>query len=975
VGREFMAGLFERSIARLINGFIWIGTQDGLLRFDGVGFSTWSSISHQPLPSAVIYSLLSSSDGSLWVGTDRGVIRVQHGSQKDFPGESGSEVVSMAEDSRHRVWVLYAKALERPLCEIEKDRQLCFGREAKVPDEQGWSLLPDDADGLWIGTSTSVHRWSPGSDSSFPVQGLEFNEHVEGVMALTTDRSGSVLAGVAKAGLGRGLERLTGGKWSSVSLPGKDSSSLQVSSLLYDRNSVLWIGTVGDGLYRLHDGRIDHYSTGDGLSGAFVGGFLQDREGSIWAFTNAGIDQFRDLAVVSVTNRPGLPAKEIDSVTTTRDGSLWVGGVETLVKLAPGSRDFSSEANDLRNIQVTTVFEDAEQGMWVGTDDKLNVLDHGHLLGLSMEDGAPVGMVGSMTEDRQHNIWAVSLGPPRQVLRIDPVARTARAVAGLPAARKVAADSQQGVWLGLLNGDLGLYRGNRLESFHVPHEDRLSRIYQLTTESDGSVLASTGFGLLGWKSGSASLLSSRNGLPCDQVFASVTDREGHLWLYMQCGLLKIEKTEFSHWWTNPTSQVHPRFFDSADGARPAPAPFSGAARTSDGRLWFANDDVIQAVDPSDLADNKLVPPVFVESLVADGRYYPLTGAVNVPPLSHAFVISYTAPSFVSPQQVRFRYKLEGFDESWNEAGPRRQAFYSQLPPGRYRFHVSAANNTGIWNETGASFDLLVAPALYQTLWVKVLGTILLVGLAWIVFRRRVHEAAARMQMRDAARLAERERIARQIHDTFLQSVQAFLYRLATVREQIADNQQPQAVLDELVQLSSSVANEVRGGIHGLRELPVHVTGIAEALAALGRDLVAHRPIELHVSVIGGVRPLASDAYENISAIGQEAIRNAVLHADASVIKVELSYSRTSLRLLVRDNGRGIDRRVLKYGREGHWGLRGIRERARVIRSRLKIISNPRSGTELRVLVPAEVAFALPTRHWFSRRRGTPLASP
>lgn len=963
------------SVAQTSDGFIWIGTEGGLLRFDGVEFSTWPPAGHQALSSSVIYSLLSSPDGSLWAGTDRGVTRIHRGSEKDFPGESGSEVVYMTQDSHHRIWVLYAHAPERPLCEIEGERQRCFGPEAKVPEEQGWSLFADETDTIWIGTSTSLHRWSPGSVSSFPIHGLESNGHVEGVMAIASDRRGSLVVGVAKAGPGRGLERLTEGKWSAASLPGIESASLHVISLLYDRDGALWIGTAADGIYRLHDGRVDRYSTGDGLSGPYVGGFLQDREGSVWAFTNDGVDQFRDLPVVSLTNRLDFQSKEVDSVTTTQDGSLWVGGVETLSALAPGSREFVSKADVSQNIQVTTLFEDAERRMWVGTDDKLSTLDRGRFSELSMEDGAPVGMVVSMAEDRQHNLWAISLGPPRRVLQIDPLRRTARAMPGLPAASKLAGDPQQGIWLGLLNGDLIRYRGEQLETFHVAHDSRLSRIRQLVTASDSSVLASTGYGLLGWKSGRVALMSTRNGLPCDELFASVADREGNLWLYMRCGVVEIEKSDVSHWWTDPAALVHPRLFDSVDGARADAAPFSGAARTPDGRLWFANDDVVQMVDPYHLAENELIPPVYVESLVADGRFYPVSGSVTVPPLTHAYTIGYTAPSFIAPQKVRFRYQLEGFDKSWNDAGTRRQAFYSQLPPGRYRFHVSASNNSGVWNETGTSFDLVVAPALYQALWVRALGSLVLAGLVWAIFRRRVHEAAVRMQMRDAARLAERERIARQIHDTFLQSVQAFLFRLSTVKDQVTDNQRSQVVLEDLMHLTSSVADEVRGGIHGLRELPVNINGIAEALATLGRDLVAHRPIELDVAVVGSVRPLASDAYENVCAIGQEAIRNAVLHADASAIQVELRYSRASLRLLVRDNGRGIDRRLLKYGREGHWGLRGMRERARVIRSKFKIVSSPSSGTELKVLVPAEVAFGSPIGRWFARRRSTLSRAP
>ena len=306
-------------------------------------------------------------------------------------------------------------------------------------------------------------------------------------------------------------------------------------------------------------------------------------------------------------------------------------------------------------------------------------------------------------------------------------------IAALPPASKVASDPAGGIWLGLLNGDIARYRDGRLETFHAEHAGLTSRVKQLVTQDDGSVLASTAFGLLGWRDGRTAVLSTRNGLPCNELYATIFDSQGDLWLYMQCGLVRIRAAELRRWWGDPTLKVHATVFDGLDGAQGQVAPFGGATRTPDGRLWFANSDVLQMIDPV-LADLKRpAPPVYVESLVADGRDFPLPGAVVVPSLTHDLQIDYTAPSFITPQKVLFRYKLEGFDRDWNNAGARRQAFYTQLPPGKYRFRVSASNSDGVWNPTGASLDFAVAPAYYQTLGFRILSALCVALLVWLIF--------------------------------------------------------------------------------------------------------------------------------------------------------------------------------------------------------------------------------------------------
>jgi signal transduction histidine kinase/ligand-binding sensor domain-containing protein len=958
------------TIVQTRDGFLWIGTENGLLRFDGVTLTEWPVAPNEGLPSRAIYTLLGSSDGSLWIGTDKGVSRLKDGRFTGYLTGADTDVVSIVEDSKHDIWVVFAREGTRgPLCVIKRETTQCFGGDAAVPNENQWTAL-FEGDDLWIGTSTSVVRWSPGHAVTYPVRGLETNSHVEGVMALGRDAQGSLLVGTAKAGVGRGLQRLQDGHFSPLILPGFDSSSLQITSLLVDREGSTWLGT-SNGIYRIRDSRVDHYSTVDGLSGDSVFGLFQDAEGSLWAVTPSGIDYFHDMPVVSIAPRRDLPSREVDGVSSTHDGTLIVGGVETLSALAPGALEFKAQLAPLNNVQVTTTFEDDQLRRWVGTDNKLNLFKDGHLAPITMQDGQAVGMIKSMAQDAHHTIWAVSL-EPRRVLRIDADRHTALEVPGLPAASKLASDSVGGLWLGLTDGDIAYYRDEKLSTYHAKHEGSTSQVFQLSVAPDDSVLASTGFGLFGVKAGRPGQMSVLNGLPCNEVFATIFDLSGNLWMYMRCGLLRIEKAELENWWITPSMQVHSKMYDSWDGARANRAPFGGAAGTPDGRLWFANVDTLQMFDTRGNEATQPSPPVYIEEVTADGHRFSMVDPVRIPPLTHTVTFKYTAPSFSAPQRLLFRYKLEGFDKQWNVVGTRREAIYTQLPPGTYRLLVAASNSEGVWNSPNASVGLVVDPALYQRLWVRVMFVCALIILGWLIFKSRVRAAATRMSVRHAARLAERERVARQIHDTFLQSVQAFLLHLSVVKDQSRLDRSIQPVLDNLFRLSDNVGEEVRSGIEQLRELPSHVTGIAEAISMLGQTLVLPKAIEFSLTTRGKVRPLASDAYENIFAIAQEAIRNAVLHAQARLIEVELRYSRFGLALQVKDDGKGIEARFVKLGREGHWGLRGMRERARVIRGRLRLKTPRGNGTEIILTVPADVAFGIALRRFFLRGglRGT-----
>jgi signal transduction histidine kinase len=548
---------------------------------------------------------------------------------------------------------------------------------------------------------------------------------------------------------------------------------------------------------------------------------------------------------------------------------------------------------------------------------------------------------------------------------------------GMPAARRVAADPKNGLWLGLLSGDLARYRQGHLEVFSYPHQGGNPQITQLTVSPGGMVLGATQSGLVAWKNGKKQTLTVRNGLPCDNVFSHVLDSHGSLWLSTECGLVEITDTELHRWWQEPKAKLRTRVLDTFDGVQPGYAYFNGAARTPDGRLWFVQYTALQVIDPSRMKINRIAPPVQIEELLADRKSYSIHQQVRLPPLTRNLEIDYTGLSFAVPQKVRFRYRLEDHDADWQEPGIRRQAFYSDLPPGHYRFRVIACNNEGIWNEEGATLPFSIAPAWFQTNWFRVSCVAASFLLLWALYQIRLHQLAMEFNTKAEASVAERTRIARELHDTLLQSLHGLMFRFQAARNMLPRRaEEAMETLDAAITRTEQAIAESRDAIKDLRAVPPAQSDLAESLTAMGQELVRshkdnHGSPVFSVTVEGQQRPLSSMIQGEARRIAHEVLTNAFRHAEAHAIEAEIRYGRHSLRLRFRDDGRGIDPEILKVGgRPGHWGLPGIRERAQRIGAKLDFWSEAGAGTEVQVTVPAAVAYERSrerTRFGFIRR--------
>ena len=455
----------------------------------------------------------------------------------------------------------------------------------------------------------------------------------------------------------------------------------------------------------------------------------------------------------------------------------------------------------------------------------------------------------------------------------------------------------------------------------------------LRLDRDGAVWAATqNGGVSRIKDGRITTLTTRNGLPCDRIHWTTEEDDRSLWLYTACGLLRIPHSQVDAWMSDPARRVEPTLWDATDGALPWVSPSSFGptfAEAADGKLWFVTREDIGVVDPPHLALNKIAPPVHVEKVVADGKTYwqNLPGAaasnVRLPARTHDVEIDYTALSLAAPEKIHFKYKLEGQDHDWREAGQSdRHAHYTNLAPGPYRFRVIASNNSGVWNEQGDALEFSIAPAYYQTNWFRALCAVLVLVLVWAIYQFRVRQLHREFALTLEARVGERTSIARDLHDTLLQSFQGLMLRFEIVSQLLPDRPiEAKKKLESAMKQAADAITEGRDAVQGLRASTVQTNDLARAINTLGEELATDPANDgspaFRVTVEGEPRDLHPILRDEIYRIAAEAMRNAFHHAQARQIEVEIRYDDQQFRLRVRDDGKGIDPAVLSgQGREG-----------------------------------------------------------
>jgi signal transduction histidine kinase/ligand-binding sensor domain-containing protein len=954
-------------ITQTSDGYIWIAV-NGLLRFDGVTLTPVLPQKSFPTDAGINW-LLGGRDGSLWMGTYRGLYRLKDGEAFSTPITRGG-VESILEDRDGAIWVTRTRVrgIEGSLCRIVGNDAKCYAKDKSDgnPASFATSLAEDSSGDIWFGCQMLCRR--NGSSISHYMQEQMDHPSGDGVVALAAGAAGSVWVAMDGVAPELGVRHYSNGSFISYVVPGFDGATIRAATLLLDRNQTLWVGTESQGLYHIHDGHADHYGAAQGLTGERVNSIYEDREGNLWITTDKGVDLFRDIPVLSFSSTEGLNGgSEVSAVIARKDNSLWVGLKGALALIRPDSVSLITMA-DGRPIQdVYAMFGDHLDQVWLGINTTVMVYQLGRFFEITGQDGSRldrIGKVFSFSEDVDGNIWAIAYDDPKHIthllrIRDRRVQEDIDLSSLVPHAHFLGADPAGGIWIGTGDGKLAHCQDGVATTVSNGRSGASTvMMFSFSVDSAGIIWAGTSEGLYRWDHGTLSVMDSHNGLPCAGITAALKDDSGSLWLDARCGYMRIPAADLANWTAHPEAKVTMTTLAALDGADPgwnAERIQPSAARTPDGRLWFVGLSSLQMIDPGRSYKNPTPPPVHVEGLVADGKSYSLASPIILPPLSRDIHIDYTALSFVMQQRMGFRYILEGRDKDWQDPGLRRQAFYSDLRPGRYRFRVIASNNDGVWNKTGAMLDFKVAAAWYQTLWFRSLCIVAAVLLLWAIYRLRVRQIAGSMKARFDERLAERTRIARDLHDTFLQTIQGSKLVADDALSTPTDLPRMRQAVEKLSAWLGRATDEGRAVLNSLRTSTTEVNDLAGGFRRALDECQIHSSMEVSLQLWGQIQEMHPIVRDEVYRIGYEAIRNACVHSHATQLRVELSYGQ-DLSVRICDNGVGIDPDIVNRGKPGHFGLQSMRERAERIMGKFSIESTAGFGTAITLAVPGGIIY-------------------
>lgn len=938
------------ALTQTVDGAVWIGTESGLFRFDGVTFSRWSPPAGGRFPIEYVQALAPGRDGSLWIGTLDGLAHLKDGRVTYYSTRQSSidpAISAILLDRHNMIWVAKAGFRSGGLCRVETDVLHCFDSAQGLPNRAIFSLLEDRLGNLWFGGVGGLYRWNGDTAQIYPLE-----DSTTTISSIAQVENNEI---VAANGV-HPLKHVIGRRLEDYGIqPG--SRGVEIRVLLSDTDGALWLGTSGQGLLHVYQGHVDRYDHADGLSSDTVLVLFEDREHNIWIGTDRGIDRFRALPVVTLSTREGLSGDTAGSVFASKDGSVWVGTGAGLNRVRDRSVTVYSNRDGLPSNGIQTILEDHSGGLWVGTTAGLAYSSNSRFRPVDLPDGAKIRSLAAGAEEPDGVVWLSDVEHGLIQLRDGHIEKVLpwslfenKQGYALLGDRK-----GQGLWMGFRQGGIAYYTADKITR-RYSGSDGLApgTITDLHLDKTGALWIAAEGGLSRLRDGRILTLTTANGLGCDRVHTVIEDDDEALWLNTACGLIRIARGDLSAWIGNPRGRVNAKLFGPADGmrVRTALGGYSRrSAKSTDGRLWFPVLDAVAVVDPRHLPENRVAPPVQIEQLIVDRKPYAIHPGLMLPPLTRDLQIDYTAFSFAAPEQVRFRYKLEGYDNDWSAATSLRQAQYTNLAPRRYQFRLLAANNDGVWNEVGASIDFGIRPTFYQTTWFKWSSFAAFGGLLWMAYRLRVRHVAAQISLRFEERLSERTRISRELHDTLLQNITGFALQLGGLSKTVTEPESAKERLVDLRRQAEEWLREARDSVWDLRAPVSEGQDFLESLRIVGQQLTAGNQVRFHIAVSGAGRETSIKVRKNLLRIVQEATRNAIQHGGARQIDVRISYlNPDEIRLQISDDGCGFN---LEEGSHklGHFGLTTMQERAERIGANLKITSAPGQGAEIEVVLP------------------------
>ncbi|MGH9943136.1 MAG: ligand-binding sensor domain-containing protein [Pyrinomonadaceae bacterium] len=948
-------GLPQNSVNAILqtrDGYLWFTTLDGLVRFDGVRFQIFDKSNTAGLNSNRFNSLYEDEQGDLWAGTDDGgLARYAGGTFATYDTRHGlphNLVMGIGGDGAGHLLVATMGGLARRQGEQFVAETATLGRryDANTHLSRNGTLWSPDARGL--------SRWQ---DTKLTSVALDNNLPGSGAYVLLEDREGGVWVGRGDSGGGGGgLERLEGGAW--VAFTVRDGKPEHAASAMYqDSRGRIWLGTAGGGLSRFEGGRFSEQLPARGGDSENVTCIYEDREGTIWLGTrNRGLLRLSEQHVKAYTTQDGLPSNNAYPIVEDRAGNVWVGTWRGgLSRIRGGVVTDYTAALGRAARNVSAIHEDRAGRLWIGSISRIGYLEGEAFTDLSERIGLSGTPVRVIRQDRAGAVW---IGTHKGLFKYSegkPTLYAARE--GLPDdnVTDILEDRQGRLWFAT-SGGLARLEGDQFISLTEREGLSSNRVRTLHETADGTLWIGTyDGGLNRLRDGRLTRYTTRDGLLNNGVFRILEDGQGNFWMSSNRGISRVSERQLDDFAAGRLNKLNPVAYGTQDGMLSAECNGNNQPagwRTRDGKLWFPTQGGVAVIDPERVSTNPLTPPVVIESCLLDREPVASLQPLRIEPGRENLEISYTGLSFIKPERVQFKYRLDGVDKDWIDAGPRRTAYYSYLPPGTYTFTVLAANSDGVWNTEGASLRVVVVPPFYRTWWFLALATLAVAGLAILIYEmrllqlKRAHAAQENFSRQlIASQEHERKRIAAELHDGLGQNLLVIKNRALLGLTAPGDVNSAVEQLDEISATASQAIEEVREIAHNLRPYQLDRLGLTKALEGIVRKVSASSPVKFSTEIdqIDGLFP--KEAEINLYRIVQESLNNVVKHSGATEARLTIKRDAGSVRVTVEDDGRGfrLNPTADEAARRG-FGLSGIAERARIIGGRQSVQSMPGQGT-------------------------------
>ena len=928
-------------------GYLWLATQTGLVRFDGVRFQDAEDIVPGAPPNLWARAVLDDQQGRLWVGSNEsGIYRLGPDGVNQYTTAQGlpsNTIQCLVAGHEGMVWVCTDNGLAR--MDISRGEPQIQAL-ADVSNENVRAACEDQSGKLWVGgDGPRVAIQSNGQFTFLALKGVPGSASVRALLCA---------GDTVWAGTSDGLIRIRGNDQRLFGVDDRLADNF-VFSLAQGSDQTIWIGTR-NGFSRLRDGSFDSFHPQDGLSQSSALAMFEDREGTLWVGTKRGLNQFVDGRGVPYTVSEGLPSNEAGPVLADRNGAIWAGTLDRGLARFDGQEFRTLTIRDgLSSNTIFSLAEDRDGSLWVGTQNGLNRLRGGRVIETyNVQRGLPGKAIRTLYQDRAGVLWAGT----EEGLASFRGGRFERAP-GAPQAAVIALSedreghivmaTERGVYQGLPGGFRELkFNGGAIRPVNTLYRD-----------IDGLVwMGLNGGGLRLLNGSEITSFLARDGLYDGEIYGIVRDDQDRLWMACSRGIFSVPRSELRQFAAGQLKKVTSVTYSPMDAQRVIEGQ-SGVApvlsKSHDGRLWLATIRGLLMLDPGHWQREATAPMLVIENPIVNGHSEPPARIGQLPPGQKNMEFNYTGLAYYLPTRLRFRYMLEGYDRDWIDAGTRREAFYTNLPPGNFRFRVTACNADNLCNEQGATVAFYLAPRFYQHAWFGPLVAVAIAALGWLVYQLRIR----RLRERYDLILAERSRIARELHDTLIQGFSGITMAMQALAGRLRSSQERET-LEDIIRDAATCLRETRQSVAGLRAGHDSESGLTAAISTAAREITDTKDVRLKLKLDRLTRKLPADVEYNLLRIASEAISNSVKHSGARNIDVTLESTPEALRLSVHDDGSGLGKDGAAL-RPGHYGIIGMKERATQIGADLQLLSEAGHGTTVSVHLPAGRAAAPPEK--------------